>query len=121
MLLYVPVLLLWLVVQPIIRDQRVKAPFVLLIGVMIPLTPWTIRNYIAYDHFVLVNSAGGFAFWSSNNETYYRHGKRAVVYPCRPPYEDTSFCREKNRVQNELKTEDLGSIEKELKKSESIG
>ena len=115
-LLYVPLLLLWLVVQPIIREQRVKAPFVLLIGIMIPLAPWTIRNSLAYDHFVLVNSAGGFAFWSSNNETYYRHGKKAVVYPCQPPYQDTVFCREKNRVQNELKTEGLGSIERALEK-----
>lgn len=115
-LLYVPLLLLWLVVQPIFRDQLVKAPFVLLIGVMIPITPWTIRNYLAYDHFVLVNSAGGVEFWRANNETYYQHGKKAVVYVCQPPYQDTSFCREKKRVQNVFKTEDLGSIEKELEK-----
>ncbi|HXT71497.1 MAG TPA: hypothetical protein VN700_17205 [Vicinamibacterales bacterium] len=39
----------------------------LVLGLVLVLTPWTIRNINFYGHFVLVASDGGVTFWTGNN------------------------------------------------------
>lgn len=36
-------------------------------GALIVIGPWTIRNYMAYGHFVLIATDGGVTFWTGNN------------------------------------------------------
>jgi hypothetical protein len=38
-----------------------------LIGALLVIGPWTVRNYIAYGHFVLIATDGGVTFWTGNN------------------------------------------------------
>jgi 4-amino-4-deoxy-L-arabinose transferase-like glycosyltransferase len=74
MLLFAPVLLLYLVwalrrrvpdgSAPGARPWHFALP-VAVIGLMI--LPWTARNYVAYGEFLLLNSNAGYAFYASNN------------------------------------------------------
>lgn len=65
-LLFAPVLLLWLFWQ--IRGRlffrHVMLP-VVVIGLLI--LPWTVRNYLVYDQFLLLNSNAGYALYASNH------------------------------------------------------
>ena len=36
-------------------------------GAMLVIGPWTVRNYAAYGHFVLIATDGGVTFWTGNN------------------------------------------------------
>jgi 4-amino-4-deoxy-L-arabinose transferase-like glycosyltransferase len=47
------------------RGLRRSALFVL--GAVLVIGPWTIRNYSAYGHFVLIATDGGVTFWTGNN------------------------------------------------------
>jgi hypothetical protein len=67
---------------------------VVMVAVAIPLGSWALRNYLAYDQFLLVNKAAGASFWTGNNETYYQYGKRAVAPSCAPGFESTRYCIE---------------------------
>jgi 4-amino-4-deoxy-L-arabinose transferase-like glycosyltransferase len=71
-LLVIPFLLLWLwwVVRP--RPARLALP---LIVVFLAILPWTVRNYLAFDQFVLLNTNAGFAFYWGNHPV---HGNRFV-------------------------------------------
>jgi 4-amino-4-deoxy-L-arabinose transferase-like glycosyltransferase len=71
-LLVIPFLLLWLwwVVRP--RPARLVLP---LIVVFLAILPWTVRNYLAFDQFVLLNTNAGFAFYWGNHPV---HGNRFV-------------------------------------------
>jgi hypothetical protein len=48
---------------------RVLLPTFIIIAVLpfVIIAPWTIRNYITFDRFVLISSNGGFNFWRGNN------------------------------------------------------
>jgi len=65
MLLFVPVLLLWLGWE--LRGKRVRGWYfaipVLIIAAM--LAPWTLRNARVYDRFLLLNSNAGYALYAS--------------------------------------------------------
>jgi len=63
-LLFIPVLLLWLLWQ---GRPRVKVwhPLLPLALIGLWIAPWTIRNYLVYDHFLLLNSNSGYALWAS--------------------------------------------------------
>lgn len=89
-----------------------KRILVLLVAMGIPVGAWALRNYLAYDQFVLVNAASGINFWIANNETYYRHGKKAVVPPCAAGFKDTTFCREFVALQHNLGKGDLTDVQK---------
>jgi 4-amino-4-deoxy-L-arabinose transferase-like glycosyltransferase len=71
-LLVIPFLLLWLwwVARP--RPARLLLP---LLVVCLAILPWTIRNYLAFDQFVLLNTNAGFAFYWGNHAI---HGSRFV-------------------------------------------
>ena len=66
-LLFVPFLLLWLwfAVRP-----RLWQPALPLIVIGLMILPWTIRNYRAFDYFVLLNTNSGFAFYWGNHPIY---------------------------------------------------
>jgi 4-amino-4-deoxy-L-arabinose transferase-like glycosyltransferase len=71
-LLVIPFLLLWLwwVARP--RPARLVLPLVV---VFLAILPWTFRNYLAFDQFVLLNTNAGFAFYWGNHSV---HGNRFV-------------------------------------------
>jgi len=66
LLLFVPFLLGWVVWE---LRRRLRWGHVLLILLLIALfiAPWTIRNYLAFDRFVLLNTNSGFAFYWANH------------------------------------------------------
>jgi 4-amino-4-deoxy-L-arabinose transferase-like glycosyltransferase len=76
-------------------------------GLVITVGSWTLRNYLAYDHVVVVNAASGANFWAANNEAYARWGKRGSVPMCGGPYADTSYCLEFREIDAELQRRNL--------------
>jgi 4-amino-4-deoxy-L-arabinose transferase-like glycosyltransferase len=66
LLLFTPVLLAWLVWA---RTGRLgwRGPATTLMVVAALILPWTIRNYLAFGDVLLLNSNGGFFFYSSNH------------------------------------------------------
>jgi 4-amino-4-deoxy-L-arabinose transferase-like glycosyltransferase len=59
---FVPLAGLWLLWK---RQWLAAAGFAL--GLVVVLTPWTIRNYQHHGRFVVVASDGGVTFWTGNN------------------------------------------------------
>ncbi len=59
---FVGIVSLWLLWK---RQGLALAAFWL--GLLLVLTPWTIRNYSHYGRFVVVASDGGVTFWTGNN------------------------------------------------------
>ena len=66
-LLFVPFMLLWLWYAARPKLYYLIIPILLLVLMMLP---WTIRNYIAFDHFVLLNTNAGYAFFWGNHPIY---------------------------------------------------
>jgi 4-amino-4-deoxy-L-arabinose transferase-like glycosyltransferase len=66
-LLFIPFLLFWLwwVTRP--RWGTLLLPLVV---VTLAILPWTIRNYLAFDQFVLLNTNAGYAFFWGNHPIY---------------------------------------------------
>jgi len=68
-LLFVPFLLIWLFLE--LRGRSIRwwyfALPVVIIAVLV--TPWTLRNYLVYREFLLLNSNAGYALFASNNPT----------------------------------------------------
>lgn len=69
-LLMIPFLLLWLwwALRP--RLWRLVIPLGIVVLMMLP---WMIRNYLAFDHFVLLNTNSGFAFYWGNHPVHGTH------------------------------------------------
>lgn len=84
MLLFVPFLLLWLLWElkkDGIRWWYFTIPVVVII---LMIAPWTIRNYLVYDQFLLLNSNAGYALYASNNpnlETDWRNDVVVIPIP----------------------------------------
>jgi len=72
-LLFVPLSALWL-----IYERRWITLAGMAIGLVLVLTPWTIRNMNFYGHFVLVASDGGVTFWTGNNKLATGEGDMAA-------------------------------------------
>jgi hypothetical protein len=72
---------------------------------------WTLRNYIAYGHVVVVNAASGANFWAANNDAYASWGKQGSVPMCGGPYGNTSYCREFRAIDAELQRRKLSRTE----------
>jgi hypothetical protein len=84
-LLMVPVVALWLIwarrdtarrteSNPLERTSAVRAPLATAGGFLVSLAvvaalilPWTVRNYEAFGHFVLLNTNAGYAFYWANH------------------------------------------------------
>jgi hypothetical protein len=66
-LLFIPFLLLWLwwVARP--KLIMLAVPLAVL---TVAILPWTVRNYLAFDQFVLLNSNAGYAFYWGNHPVH---------------------------------------------------
>jgi hypothetical protein len=62
MLLFLPLAALWLVAGGAKRQV-----LLFLVATIVVVTPWTVRNVLKYDRFVLVASEGGVTFWTGNH------------------------------------------------------
>lgn len=108
---FLPCVVLWIPVRETDRSRWLPAMAAYSIGVVLALTPWATRNYLAYGHPILVNVAGGENFWKANSLTYFEYGKRAVALPCESGTHGEIYCAELARVQTEA--ERLGLDENE--------
>ena len=55
----------------------VRRPRTFLLAFALVLAPWTIRNYVRYGEFILVNNAGGYSLWRGT------HPEMARIYSIR--------------------------------------
>jgi hypothetical protein len=55
----------------------VRRPRTFLLAFVLVLAPWTIRNYVRYGEFILVNNAGGYSLWRGT------HPEMARIYSIR--------------------------------------
>jgi hypothetical protein len=62
MLLFLPLAAGWL-----LWKRRPAAAALFVLGALLVVTPWTVRNYRHYGRFVLVASEGGVTFWTGNH------------------------------------------------------
>jgi len=62
MTFFVPIAAVWLIAQ-----RRAKLSAFLVVGVLLVVTPWTLRNVRVYHRFVLIASEGGVTFWTGNH------------------------------------------------------
>lgn len=67
MLVFAPVLLLWLFWE--LKDKGIRWwHFALpVVVILVLVTPWTVRNYLVYRQFLLLNSNAGYALYASNH------------------------------------------------------
>lgn len=72
LLLFVPFLLGWLLFKTRKRIRWFQLLIPLLIIALL-IAPWTVRNYLAFHRFVLLNTNAGFAFFWSNHPIYGSH------------------------------------------------
>ena len=105
-LLVVPLFLAWLVAVRIFEPTGSRSPAaegfepargrrrLPLLGLgsacailMVTIVPWTIRNYIAFDQFVLLNTNAGFAFFWGNHPIHKDHFI-PILPPGGPTYVD---------------------------------
>ena len=79
MLLFAPFLLFWLFIE--LRERGIRWwYFVLPLAIMFLLIfPWTLRNYLVYQEFLLLNSNAGYAFYASNNPNLGTDWRNEVV------------------------------------------
>lgn len=47
--------------------ERILASSVLVLGIILILIPWNIRNFQVFDDFIWISTNGGVTFWASNN------------------------------------------------------
>ena len=66
-LLFVPFLLFWLFLELKGRGIRWLYFALPIAMILLMVTPWTIRNYLVYREFLLLNSNAGYALFASNN------------------------------------------------------
>jgi 4-amino-4-deoxy-L-arabinose transferase-like glycosyltransferase len=86
-LLFVPFLLLWLFWE--LKKGGIcwwyfTVPVVVII---LLIAPWTIRNYLVYHHFLLLNSNAGYALYASNNPNLAANWRNEEVVTVRVPKE----------------------------------
>ncbi len=90
-LLFIPFLAGWLLWRTHFSGRRFGAAFFGLavsgIIVIAMILPWTVRNYRAFDRFVLLNTNAGFAFFWGNHPI---HGTNfiSILPPDGPSYQD---------------------------------
>ena len=66
-LLFVPFLLFWLFLELRTRSIRWWHFALPVVIILLSITPWTVRNYLVYREFLLLNSNAGYALYASNN------------------------------------------------------
>jgi 4-amino-4-deoxy-L-arabinose transferase-like glycosyltransferase len=89
--------------------QIARIAALLLITAGLPIAAWTLRNYMAYGQFILVNQAAGVNFWAANNATYFDFGKSAVIPPCSPGNEHQLYCEQWQSLHDHLRRANLST------------
>lgn len=51
--------------------QRVLAPLVLALAMLVTLSPWLVRNYVQFQRVMVATTHGGYTLWLANNSLYY--------------------------------------------------
>lgn len=69
-IMFVPFLLLWLWWASRPKLRYLLLPLLLIVAMILP---WTIRNYLAFDQVVLLNTNSGFAFFWGNHPIHGTH------------------------------------------------
>jgi len=70
------VLLLFMLIHILLRKSgwmNVKNATMLLLGVMMLISPWMVRNYLVFDRFVPVTTQGAVVAWVGNNHYVAHH------------------------------------------------
>jgi 4-amino-4-deoxy-L-arabinose transferase-like glycosyltransferase len=83
-LLFVPFLLFWLFLELKTRGIRWWYFTLPVVIILLFVTPWTLRNYLVYNEFLLLNSNAGYALFASNNPnlgTDWRNDEVVVPVP----------------------------------------
>lgn len=81
-MMFVPFLLLWLWFAARPHPLKLVVPLLVVAAMILP---WTIRNYLAFDAFVLLNTNSGYAFYWGNHPV---HGTQFVpILPTEQYYE----------------------------------
>jgi 4-amino-4-deoxy-L-arabinose transferase-like glycosyltransferase len=97
------------------RTGRYWRATLFVVAVALPVGSWTVRNYLAYDHLMLVNASSGINFWMTNNDTYYESGKNAIIVDCYAEQHHSKFCADwvavDTRMRNSKMTEDQVRLE----------
>jgi len=65
-LFFVPALLIWMARTGRTRISLLRL-FLAACTVVLCILPWTVRNYLCYGQFLLLNSNGGYAFYTANH------------------------------------------------------
>ena len=78
-LIFIPFLLLWLFWELKKEETRWWHFAVPVIVTMLIIAPWTIRNYLVYRGFLLLNSNAGYALYASNNPNLGTNWRNEVV------------------------------------------
>ena len=86
-LLFAPVVLIWIVMIGDHRRGRILSGAVFTAGCLIPVLPVTIRNYVVGDDLVLISSQGGVNLYIGNNPQ--ADGFNVVLPGTRPHWRDT--------------------------------
>jgi 4-amino-4-deoxy-L-arabinose transferase-like glycosyltransferase len=66
-LLFAPLLLFWLFMELRARGIRWWYFALPVVIIFLVISPWTLRNYLVYREFLLLNSNAGYALYASNN------------------------------------------------------
>ena len=63
--------------------RQVKVSHVLVAGVIAAslILPWTVRNYLVFDRFLLLNSQGGQTFWNTNHPALGTNFEGSPMFP----------------------------------------
>lgn len=111
LLLFVPIFGLLALKRDASLRRNLSYALVAAAGLAITVGSWTLRNYVAYDHVVVVNAASGANFWAANNDAYASWGKQGSVPMCGGPYGDTNYCREFREIDADLQRRNLSRTE----------
>ena len=78
-LLFAPFLLFWLFIE--LRPRGVRWWYFALpvVTIFLLIAPWTLRNYLVYREFLLLNSNAGYALYASNNPNLGTNWRNEVV------------------------------------------
>jgi hypothetical protein len=73
MLFFLPLAIVWLFAR------RARRPLLFfLAGAILVVVPWTVRNALKYERFVLIASEGGVTFWTGNHPLSHGEGDLAA-------------------------------------------
>jgi 4-amino-4-deoxy-L-arabinose transferase-like glycosyltransferase len=77
MFAYVPIIVLWLMISATGIQAVAKNVLVFVVGLVLVVTPWTVRNYQVFGKLLPITALGGFNLWRGQNEMTTGSGRGA--------------------------------------------